>query len=71
MIDLAAALTAFNRAGIDIAADLHTLTSSQVEVIVALAKQAGYRKPRTAPGSTGRMYFQALQRRYRQHRQGA
>jgi hypothetical protein len=34
----------------------------KVARIVAMAKKAGYRKRRDAPGSTGRMYFQYLKR---------
>jgi hypothetical protein len=63
-IDLDTALTAFNTAGIDIHANFHTLPSSQVCVIVELARQQGYRKPKNANGSTGRYFFAALQRRY-------
>lgn len=62
MIDLDTAKTAFNAAGISLDADFHTLASSQVDVIVDLAKRAGYRKPKNANGSTGRYYFEALVR---------
>jgi hypothetical protein len=62
MIDLDTALNAFNTSGIKIDADFHTLTSTQVEIIVDLAKRAGYRKPKNANGSTGRSYFEALVR---------
>ena len=62
MINLRAALPAFNSAGISLKDDFHTLRSSQVEVIVQLAKESGYRKPKNANGSTGRYYFAALQR---------
>lgn len=48
--------------GIDFAADFHVLRSSDVDKIVDVAKRAGYRKSKNAPGSTARMYFQRLQR---------
>jgi hypothetical protein len=60
--NLSTAMTAFNTAGIDIHANFHTLSSSQVGVIVELAKDCGYRKPKNANGSTGRYYFAALKR---------
>ena len=62
-INLANALTALNSAGIDIDADFHALPSSQVEVLVELAKADGYKKPANANGSTARYYFAALQRK--------
>lgn len=63
-IDITSTLSAFNAAGIDINADFHTLTSSQVDVLVDLAKTQGYRKPVQANGSTARYYFAAVQRKY-------
>ena len=65
MIDIQSAQTAFNTAGISLKADFHTLRPDQVEIILDLAKRAGYRKPKNANGSTGRYYFQALVRRNR------
>lgn len=53
-----------NATGIDINADFHTLPSSQVEVLVTLAKENSYRKPKNANGSTARHYFEALHRQY-------
>lgn len=64
-IDLDSAFNAFNTPGISITADFHTLSTAQVEVIVELAKLAGYRKPKLANGSTARYYFEALQRKHR------
>lgn len=64
-VNLDAALTTFNGAGISIEEDFHVLRSSQVDVIVDLAKKQCYRKPKNANGSTGRCYFEALQRAYR------
>jgi len=42
--------------------DFHALTSSQVDGILHWAKAYGYRKPKDANGSTGRCFFQMLQR---------
>lgn len=49
--------------GVPFDVDFHTLNSSKVSRIVEVARRAGYRKPKNAPGSTGRMYFQYLARR--------
>lgn len=64
-INLSFALTTLNKAGVDINADFHTLNSCEVEVLINLADIAGYRKPKNASGSRARMFFQALQRKYR------
>jgi hypothetical protein len=48
--------------GIDFSRDFHELRSSDVEKILDVAKEAGYRKSKNAPGSTARMYFQYLDR---------
>jgi hypothetical protein len=63
MINLEAALSAFNSAGIDPRGDFHALTSSQVEVILEQARLSGYRKPKNANGSKARYYFYAVQRK--------
>jgi hypothetical protein len=63
-VDLGAVDSEFNAAGIDLNDDFHTLRSSQVDIIVQLAKSQGYHKPKFANGSTGRCYFEALQRAY-------
>ena len=42
--------------------DFHALRSEQVDAILAKAKEVGYRKSRSAPGSTARMFFQSLSR---------
>lgn len=53
-------------ASIDIEGDFHAdISSHQASVLCELAKQQGYRKSKNAPGSTARMYFEALQRDYR------
>lgn len=48
--------------GVPIAADFHTLTSDQVESVLAAADAARYRKPRNANGSRARYYHARLQR---------
>lgn len=47
---------------IDFTADFHTLTSSQVDGLVHWAKAYGYRKPKSANGSTGRYFYAFLVR---------
>lgn len=65
MVNLSAARGVLNTEGISLKENFHTLRPSQVEAIVQLAKESGYRKPRNANGSTGRYYFQALARKAR------
>ena len=48
--------------GIDLGRDFHELSSYEVGRVADLAKMAGYRKRKNAPGSTARMYFQYLSR---------
>ena len=49
--------------GIDFTRDYHAgVSMSQGNRIAEVAKLAGYRKSKTAPGSTARMYFQYLSR---------
>lgn len=48
--------------GIDFNADFFTLPSSQQLALADAAKRAGYRKPRTANGSTARYFFAYLTR---------
>jgi hypothetical protein len=62
-INTAAALQAFQSAGIKLEDNFHALSSSQVCVIVDCAKRDGYRKPKNANGSTARYYFAALRRK--------
>jgi hypothetical protein len=47
---------------IDFRRDFFELSSSEVQRILEVAKLAGYRKRKDAPGSTARMYFQYLSR---------
>lgn len=49
-------------AGIDFGRDFHELGSSAVHEVLDVARAAGYRKRKDAPGSTARMYFQYLRR---------
>jgi hypothetical protein len=48
--------------GIDFRRDFHELSSSEVQRVLEVARLAGYRKRKGAPGSTARMYFQYLSR---------
>lgn len=48
--------------GIDFGRDFHELGSQEVQRILEVARLAGYRKRKDAPGSTARMYFQYLSR---------
>lgn len=43
--------------------DFHTLSSEQVEMLLASADAVKYRKPRNANGSRGRYFHAMLQRR--------
>lgn len=49
-------------AGIDFRRDFHELSSNEVGTVLDMAREAGYRKRKDAPGSTARMYFQYLSR---------
>lgn len=49
-------------AGIDFGKDSDELSMSEKQLVVDVAREAGYRKRKDAPGSTGRMYFQYLRR---------
>lgn len=44
--------------------DFHALSSAQVDELLDLARVYHYRKPADAPGSTARMFYEYLQRRY-------
>ena len=48
--------------GIDFSRDFFQLSSSEVQRVLEVAKLAGYRKSKNAPGSTARMYYQYLRR---------
>jgi hypothetical protein len=49
--------------GVDFRKDVHAQSLSVMGRVAELARQAGYRKSKNAPGSTGRMYYQLLKRR--------
>jgi hypothetical protein len=49
-------------AGVNFREDYHALRHSDQLLIADVARMAGYRKRRDAPGSTSRMYFQFLSR---------
>ena len=46
--------------GINFKKDFYDLSSSQVTDLLKVAKMQGYKKPKTATGSTGRYYFEYL-----------
>ena len=48
--------------GLDFSRDFHSLSRSNVDDLLAYAKLYRYRKSKTAPGSTARVYYQYLQR---------
>ena len=48
--------------GVPLGRSYHTLSSSDVEGIVAAAKAYGYRKSKNAPGSTARMFYEFANR---------
>jgi hypothetical protein len=52
-------------AGVDFRKDFHALSSADVDLILETAQLAGYRKSKSAPGSTARMYFQHLENKTR------
>ena len=61
-IDRAEARRLLQSDGIDFSRDFHELSSYETQRILEIAKLAGYRKRKDAPGSTARMYFQYLSR---------
>jgi len=50
------------RQGINFSKDVFELSTSQLTEVAEISRKTGYRKSKNAPGSTGRMYFQLLQR---------
>ena len=50
---------------VSVGADFHTLSTSQVESLIAAADQAKYRKPKNANGSRARYFHDLMQRRAR------
>jgi hypothetical protein len=51
--------------GVDLDKDFFQLHSSDVGIVLDVAKAAGYRKSKNAPGSKARMFYAHLQRRAR------
>jgi hypothetical protein len=49
--------------GVSLNADFHALRSSDVDIVLAVAKAAGYRKSKNAPGSRARMFYSYLARK--------
>jgi hypothetical protein len=49
--------------GVDLSEDFHALRSSDVSIVLDVAKAAGYRKSKSAPGSKARMFFSYLQKK--------
>jgi hypothetical protein len=49
------------KAGIDLHKDFFVLRGSEVGDLLAIARLKGYRKSKSAPGSTARMLFRYLQ----------
>lgn len=49
--------------GVNLGTDFFTLRTSEVGIVLDVAKAAGYRKRKDAPGSTARMFFQYMQRK--------
>jgi hypothetical protein len=65
MTNYSTASSMLNGAGIDIDADFYTLSSSQVETLLELARIQKYRQPKNANGSKARYFFAALQRDFK------
>lgn len=49
-------------ANISLGQDFYTLSSSQVDILLAEAKRVRYQRPKNANGSTGRYFHDRLQR---------
>lgn len=58
---------AVQRFGVNFNTDFHA--QSIGGKMAELAREYGYRKPKNANGSTGRYFFQLLQRKYRKERE--
>ena len=52
-------------ANVSLGQDFHTLSSLQVDVILAEADRVRYQKPKNANGSRGRYFYERLQRQAR------
>jgi hypothetical protein len=49
--------------GIDFSKDFYELSNTHVSELVALSKLVGYKKPKTASGSTARYFFNYLNKK--------
>ncbi len=67
MTDCMEHFRAFN---IDPTTDFHSLSSDQVNSLLVLAKQQGYKKFNDGNGSLGRYFFYAVQRLYTHYQAG-
>jgi len=60
-----------NMRQLDLSRDFHTLTTAEVEVVLALADEQHYHRPKNANGSRARYFWAKLQReQYRDKREG-
>lgn len=58
----ATALAVLEAANCHVGQDFHTLSSSQVDLILVEADRVRYQKPKSANGSRGRYFYDRLQR---------
>jgi len=65
------ALRAVEIAGADITEPFHAQMWDIVDLLTVWAKRTGYRKPRNANGSTGRYFWEHLQRLHHRHQHKA
>jgi hypothetical protein len=63
MKDYSQAIYIAQQRGVDLRGDFHAQNIG--EFMAELAREHGYRKPKNANGSTGRYFFQLLQRELR------
>lgn len=68
MKDRSMAIEEIRNNGIDIRANVFTLSISQLGIIADIAREFGYRKPKNANGSTGRYFFESCKRFYLKER---
>ena len=50
------------KVGISFKQDYHQLRGDKVDFLMSLCKAVGYRKPKTASGSTGRYFYYYLKK---------
>jgi len=56
------AVAALRKGRLNLSHDYHQLSSSDVDKVLFVASLYGYRKPKNASGSKGRMFWQFMQR---------